>query len=115
AATDAFDDIRENVPVDAHGLVDAHAQHDFARPPSREVQLRAFDVSSDTVALNFARLTLARRPEPFGFRLDVGAGDTADGYLRSDPAAATRPELSRALSYVEQAFATAKLPVGPGV
>ncbi len=115
AATDAFDDIRENVPVDAHGLVDAHAQHDFARPPSREVQLRAFDVEGDALALNFARLTLARRPDPFGFRLDAGAGDTADGYLRSDPAAATRPELSRALSYVEQAFVTAKLPVDPGV
>lgn len=118
AATDAYEDIREGVPLDVHGLLDTYAQHDFDRPPSGAVQLRAFDAKSDTLSLNFARLTLARRPEvggTAGFRLDVGVGDTADGYLRSDPAAAAYPRLSRALSYVEQAFVTAQLPSDSGV
>jgi hypothetical protein len=114
AATDAYGDIREGVPVDVHGLVDLYAQHDFEHPPG-PVQLRAFDVRSDAPSLDFARLTVARRPDTFGFRLDAGVGDTPNGYLRSDPAAATHPQLSRVLSYVEQAFATVKLPGDRGV
>jgi len=110
AATDAYDDVRESVPVDVGGLLDGHVQHDFDRPRSGAVGLRAFDVKSDVPSLNFARLTVARRPGDFGFRLDVGVGDTPDGYLRADPAASTHPGLSRALSYVEQAFVTARLP-----
>jgi hypothetical protein len=115
AATDAYEDVRENVPLDVRGLVDVYAQHAFARPPYLPVQLRAFDVRSDAPSLNFARLTVARRPDDVGFRFDVGVGDTADGYLRSDPGAAAHPRLSRALSYVEQAFVTAWLAFDRGV
>jgi hypothetical protein len=114
AATDAYEGIREKAPLDVHALVDLYSQHDFGWPPSGTVQLRAFDVRSDVPSLNFARLTVARRPEVLGFRLDAGVGDTADGYLRADPAASTYPRLSRVLSYVEQAFVTARLPVAAG-
>jgi hypothetical protein len=115
AATDAYEDVRQNAPLDLHGLVDVYAQHDFNRPPSETAQLRAFDVRNDALSLGFARLTVARRPDPFGFRLDAGVGDTPDGYLRADPAATTHPRLSRVLSYVEQGFVTATLPAGRGV
>jgi hypothetical protein len=115
AATDAYEGVRVRATLDVHGLLDFYGQHDFGWHPSGTVQLRAFDVKSEVPSLNFARLSLAHRPDVVGFRLDVGVGDTADAYLRSDPAASTHPRLSRALSYVEQAFVTAELPVGRGV
>jgi hypothetical protein len=117
AATDAYEGVREGAPVDVHGLIDLYAQHALGRPRFLPVQLRAFDVRSDVLALGFARITLAHRPDDdgFGFRLDAGVGDTPDAYLRADPAAAEHPGLSRGLSFIEQGFVTAHLPVGRGV
>jgi putative OmpL-like beta-barrel porin-2 len=114
AATDAYADVR-NVDIDVHGLVDLYSQHDFNMPVSGLVQLRAFDTQADEPSLGLARLTLAHKPDPFGFRLDVGVGDLPNTYLRSDPAASTHPDLSRGLSYIEQAFVTATVPVGRGL
>jgi hypothetical protein len=115
AATDAYEEIREGAVLDVHGLADFYVQHDFNRPRSGTSQLRAFDGRSDVLSPSFVRLTVAHRPDLFGFRLDVGLGDTPDGYLRADPALSTYPRLSRALSYVEQAFVTARVPAGRGV
>ena len=115
AETSAYEDIDGSRAIDVHGLADFYAQHTVHRPPQGTVQFRAFDVRSDEPYLNFLRLTLAHRPGPYGFRLDVGLGDTPNGYVRSDPAASAYPGLSRTLSYVEQAFVTAIVPLGRGV
>jgi hypothetical protein len=110
---DAYEDIRESAPADLHGLVDLYLIHNFNDPVSRENQLRAFDDRDGPVAtLSYVRLTLAHRPGRFGFRIDAGIGNTADVYYRDDPAAASHPELARAMSYVEQAFITVILPLG---
>jgi hypothetical protein len=114
AATDAYEGIRE-VPVDVHGLTDVYFVGNFNFPQSGMNQLRAFDTRSWSPALALARLTAAHAPDPFGFRLDAGVGDLPDEYQRSDPANAAHPELSRALSYVEQAFVSATLPLGTGL
>src|SRR5579883_2380059 len=82
AATDAYEDVPGPGALAVHGLLDVYGQHDFDRPPSGTVQLRAFDVRADAPALGFARLTVARAPDPFGFRVDAGVGDTPDGYMR---------------------------------
>jgi hypothetical protein len=111
AATDAYDGIREGEPVDVHALADVYLQEDFAGDPPR---YRAFDTTTG-LSLNFARLTLAHAPDPIGFRLDAGLGNTPNAYDRSDPASVGNPDLARALSYVEQAFATATVPVGRGL
>jgi hypothetical protein len=110
AATDSYDDIRSNTPLDLHALTDLYAQYNFNQPYSSTSQLRAFD-ANDGLQLNFARLTIAHVPEPFGFRVDVGEGSTPNGYLDSDPAATAYPDLSRALSYIEQAFVSVRLHV----
>ena len=114
AATDSYDGIRDCI-LDVHGLVDLYAQGNFNRPASETTQLRAFDTQANVPALGMARLTLAHKPGPFGFRLDAGVGDVANGYLRYDPASADHHEVSRVLSYVEQAFVTARVPVGSGL
>jgi hypothetical protein len=115
AASDAYEDVRADAPVDVHGLSDIYFQGNFNRPTSSTSQLRSFDTRVATPALGVLRLTAAHAPSPFGFRLDVAVGDLPDAYLRFDPAATAHPELSRALSYFEQAFVTATLPFGRGL
>ncbi len=110
AATDSYEDIRPKTLLDLHALTDLYAQWNFNTPISGTSQLRAFDTSNG-LQLNFARLTIAHRPELFGFRVDAGEGTTPNDYLHSDPAATAYPDLSHALSYIEQAFVTVRLPI----
>jgi hypothetical protein len=114
AATDSYEGIRPG-PIDLHGLADVYSQTAFNRPASETNQLRAFDLEDGQPQLGILRLTLAHNPDPIGFRLDIGIGDIPNGYLRYDPAAAAHPGLSRGLSYVEQAFVTAMVPLGRGL
>jgi Putative beta-barrel porin-2, OmpL-like. bbp2 len=112
AASDAYDEIREGAALDVHGLADLYLVHNFDNPASGVNRLRAFDFHADQAALGYLRVTLAHRPRRVGFRLDVGAGDTADVYRAEDPAVAPHPELARVTSYVEQAFVTVLVPLG---
>ena len=114
AATDAYDDIQTGA-LDVHGLADVYAQGNFNAPQSGLAQLRAFDAEADRPSLGILRLTLAHKPEIVGFRLDVGVGDIPNAYMRYDPASLAHPDLSRGLSYVEQGFITAAIPVGRGL
>jgi hypothetical protein len=112
-ATDAYDGVAEGPAVDAHVLADLYVNHRLAGPPGGRIPFRAFDVRNDAPSVSIVRVDLARRPDRLGFRLDVGVGDTANVYLESDPASARYPEVSRALSYVQQAFVSVTVPVGP--
>jgi hypothetical protein len=113
AATDAYDDVRGNTPVDVHALADVYAQHVLA--PGGAPQYRAFDDHADQPALNLLRLTLAHRPDWLGFRVDAGVGDTADAFFHVDPAMVRHRDVARGLSYLEQTFVTIALPVGRGL
>lgn len=114
-ATDAYDGIDERAALDFHLLLDVYLLHNFNRPASRRNQLREFDFNSDLPSLSYLRLTLAHHPRRFGFRVDVGLGDTADSYQSADPLQPDHPSLARAFSYVEQAFVTVMVPVGRGL
>jgi hypothetical protein len=115
AATDAYDGIRPERPVDAHGMLDLYAQANLSSWGTNPA-LRAFDDYARP-SLGFARLTLAHAPGrgAFGFRIDAGAGDLANAYQDVDPASAAHPDVARAFSYLEQGFATAVIPVGRGL
>lgn len=97
--------------MDVHGLLDLYAQvaPDAAPPGPR---YRAFDDSANGLAVDVARVTFARPPRWLGFRLDLAAGDMANAYMASDPAAHAHPALARATSYAEQAFVTAAVAQG---
>jgi hypothetical protein len=112
AATDAYDGIDEERPLDVHGLLDLYLQD---APAGSPVQFRAFDVNAGSPSLNFLRATLAHHPDPIGFRVDAGVGDTPNAFLRSDAAASSYPHAARWASYLEQAFVTAVLPLGQGL
>ncbi len=115
AATGAYEDIRRDAVLDLHGLADLYLQSNFNAPPSGTNEYRAFDTRSNGLGLGALRLTAAHRPGVFGFRIDAAVGEIADTYLRSDPAASAHPDVSRAFSYVEQAFVSATIPVGRGL
>jgi hypothetical protein len=112
-ATDAYDDVSKTAAVDLHLFGDLYVLHNFNDPASRLNQLREFDFNSNQASLSYARITIAHHPQLIGFRLDLGLGDTAQIYEQQDPAATAHPELARALSHVEQAFATVMVPVKP--
>lgn len=88
-----------------HGLLGLYAQ---VVPGSGAAgpRYRAFDDGAGTLAVDVARVTVARRPRLFGFRLDLAAGDMANAYMASDPASHAHPAVARAMSYAEQAFVT---------
>jgi Putative beta-barrel porin-2, OmpL-like. bbp2 len=115
AATDAYEDIREDVPIDTHLLADLYFQHIVEGSDRGAALYRPFELRNDIPSVSLLRLTLAHRPDTLGFRLDAGVGDTADAYRDSDPASTRYPTSSRWLSYVQQAYVTAVLPAGRGV
>ena len=115
AATDAYQGIVEGRSFDVHGVVDLYAQHAFAGGSEGSVLYRAFDTSSERLAVEFVRVTVSHRPDWWGFRLDLGAGETSNAYFHSDPASASSPDSSRWLSYIQQAFVTVVVPMSRGV
>jgi hypothetical protein len=112
---DAYGDIDPIRMLDFHALLDIYVQHDFDDPPDNTVSLRAYDVRSDQLGLEALRVTLAHHPGRFGFRIDAGVGDTAEGFQRIDPEQSDHPQLAQALSYIQQAFVTVVAPVGEGI
>ncbi len=103
--TDAYEGIADTA-VDVHALADVYYAQNFDDPSSGQSALRAFDTTANEPALGWLRVRVARRPRTFGFRVDLGVGDVANGYFADDPASTLHPALSRWLSHVGQAFAT---------
>ncbi len=103
--TDAYEDIDDSA-IDVHALADLYFAGNFGDPYDSQSQLRGFDTTANEAAIGWLRLRVARRPRRFGFRLDLGLGDTATAYFLDDPAHLQHPELSRWLSHVGQAFVT---------
>jgi hypothetical protein len=113
AATDAYEDIQEDVPLDAHLLADLYVQHIVEGSGHATALYRPFELRNNVPSVSVLRLTLAHRPDDrLGFRIDAGVGDAADAYLDEDPASGRYPTLSRWLSFVQQAFVTVVVPAG---
>jgi hypothetical protein len=107
--TDAYDGIDDSA-IDVHVLADVYIAGNFDDPKNGLNQLRAFDTTANLPALGWLRVRAAHKPRGwFGFRVDLGLGDTANGYLAGDPARFAYPTLSRWLSYVGQAFVTVRV------
>jgi hypothetical protein len=105
--TDAYDGIGD-AAIDVHVLADVYVAGNFDDPKRGQSQLRAFDTTANLPALGWLRVRIAHKPRVrFGFRVDLGIGDTANAYLAGDPARVAYPGWSRWLSYVGQAFVTA--------
>lgn len=112
--TDAYEGI-DDAPVDVHALADLYTAINFDGPASGQSQFRAFDPTANEPAVSWLRVRVAHKPRTFGFRVDLGVGDTANAYFADDPASTAHPVLSRWLSHVGQAFVTAIVPGGVAI
>lgn len=102
--------------VTINGELDTYYEYNTNAPFDRMNQLRAFDVSSNTFALNQADLIVESAPEPengkrFGMRIDLQYGQATET-LQGNPANEPRPEIYR---NIFQAYGTYIFPVGNGL
>ena len=78
----------------------------------QDLQLRNFDVNHNTFNLNYAEVAIGKKTSEVsraGFRLDVGAGDTADLVNAYEPGGTDY------LKYVQQGYVSYLAPIGKGL
>lgn len=91
------------------GLVDGYYMWSFNEGP---LELTTFDVNHNSFSLNYAEIALAKEATDAsraGFRLDVGAGDTAEQVNAFEPGGVDY------LKFVQQAYISYRAPVGNGL
>ena len=84
-------------PIQISGILDGYANYNANNPASKKNQLRNFDLSSDTVSLNMAKVVISHEPAPLGIRADIGFGQAFQVMHPSHPSGG-------GLKYVEQMF-----------
>ena len=95
--------------IEVYGFVDAYYGWAFNET---NPQLRNFDVNHNSFSLNYVELALAKTATDksrAGFRVDFGAGDTADIVNSFEPGGAGY------LKYVQQAYVSYLAPAGKGL
>ena len=95
--------------IEFSALVDSYYSFNFNHPASRSNQLRNFDTAANQFSLNMAKLTFERRPDPLGFRLDLGIGPAFELIHAAEPGGLGP------LRYLQQAYFTYNAPVGKGL
>jgi len=95
--------------VEFSGFVDGYYEWAFNEST---LQLRNFDISHNTFSLNYAEVALSKpvsETSRGGFRMDFGAGDTADLVNLFEPAGTDY------LKHVQQAYVSYLVPAGKGL
>jgi hypothetical protein len=83
------------------GTIDGYYAGSLNKPPSRTIGLRAFDFNHNEFSFSYAELAIEQAPMPIGFRVDIGAGDTASVVNSFEPSPTTFYE------YLQQAYISA--------
>jgi hypothetical protein len=69
-----------------NGFVDGYWAYNFNRPGTLTTGYRAFDFNHNQFSLNLAELAVDLKPQPVGFRVDVGFGDAMRTIHLAEPA-----------------------------
>ncbi|HTY00771.1 MAG TPA: porin [Bacteroidota bacterium] len=93
-------------PVSIAGFVDAFYSYNPAKPATGTNALRNFDVADNQFVVSQAEVSLSRVASPVGFHIDADYGPASD-MIQSGT--------QGTLVILQQAFATAVLPVGSGL
>jgi hypothetical protein len=101
--------------LEISGMLDVYSGYNFNGTNSGVNKIRAFDVQDGGFALNYAELVVARNRGPVGFRVDAGFGSESDALLAADPSSIKDHANAQWLSHLQQAYVTAKVPVGKGL
>ncbi len=97
-------------PLSITGLIDINFNKNFNNPASHINAYRNFDIYENQFNLNLAKITLQKDASPVGFKVDLGFGQAMD-IVNSDASLGGE----KSLRNVEQAYLTAKLPIGNGL
>lgn len=92
--------------ISTSGFVDFYYSRNFDRPESRANKFRNFDISENQFNLSLAELVVQERGTTSGFRLDMDFGSAND---------LVESGTTSSLTYVQQAYLTAVLPIGNGI
>jgi len=95
--------------IEFAGFVDGYYEWAFNKSP---LQLRNFDVNHNSFSLNYAEVSLTKtvsESSRAGFRVDFGAGDTANLVNLYEPGGTDY------LKYVQQAYVSYLVPAGKGL
>src|SRR5437773_471064 len=94
--------------IDFSGLIDFYYDKNFNNPASMNNGLRNFDVKSNQLSLNMAKLSAEHAADPVGFRLDLGFGRAFEIVHATDPATGD------VMRHIQQAFISIKPPKAKG-
>lgn len=83
------------------GTIDGYYGGNFNKPASRTNGFRAFDLNHNEFSFSYAELAIEQAPRPIGFRIDIGAGDTAAVVNSFEPSPSTFYE------HLQQAYVSA--------
>jgi hypothetical protein len=92
--------------IDISGFVDAYYSKNFAAPATRLNKFRNFDIDENQFTLSLAEIVFQKKAQPIGFRIDLDFGAAND---------VVQTGVAGTLANVQQAYATAVLPVGNGL
>ncbi|HYP15110.1 MAG TPA: porin [Bryobacteraceae bacterium] len=71
--------------LDISGYVDGYYSYNLNHPASRNNTWRNFDVKHNSLTLNFAKLTVEKPLDTYGFKLELAAGRAMDIFHASEP------------------------------
>ena len=71
---------------DITGYIDGYYLYNLNKPASRTNQIRAFDINHSEFSLNYAELVVDKKPDPLGYRIDIGFGDASKIVHAVEPA-----------------------------
>lgn len=91
------------------GFVDMYYDVNFQKPANRINKFRNFDIYSNQVSLNFAKVKVEQVGDPIGFRFDAAVGPTADMVHTIDGA------VDQTFKYVHQAYINVAVPGSGGL
>jgi hypothetical protein len=89
--------------VNVSAIVDGYYNYTPNHPASKTLIYRNFDVRTNTLSLNMAKIALAHDADPIGFRIDFGFGRFADIFNFQDTANGFDT-----LKYIPQAYLSVK-------
>ena len=93
-------------PVSITGFVDTYFSYNFAKPVSGADALRNFDVTDNQFVVSQAEVSISRAAAPIGFHIDADYGPATD---------LIQTGTTGSFIALQQAYATAVLPVGSGL
>jgi hypothetical protein len=92
--------------IAASGFVDLYYSKNFAAPASMQNKFRNFDINENQFTLSLAEIVFQKNAQPIGFRIDLDFGAAND---------VVQTGVAGTLANVQQAYASALLPIGNGL